>query len=453
MVPRISADGAECVLSSGVWVRSTNTPYPGEEPRENFVVKDLDGDGEVLTMRVKDPSGAYKVSPEDPRLMILREPTDFLEEQGPFYHLFPEGEFRNFDGFTKKFENPYRFDLNRQAPALFSPREYGAGPLPLYLKEAQALAKAFVERSNIVGVHTHHTFGGFLLRPSSSRPDTEFSTLDLEIYKLIGKVGESITGYKPLSVYHDFKYDPKSVTTGAWDDWHYDHRGVFSWTTEIWSLAHQAGVKKEKALEIYQNPTAQELLSFIKWCETHLNPSDYFKPWVSYQHPQLGAVEIGGWRTLYTWRNPPLKFLKTELEKLTEFTLQQAQMSPMVHVKDISVSSLGAQLYQLKVVVQNTGFLPTYVSEMAKSLKVYASPMVNLKLDSKQKLIEGKEQATTNHLSGRAEAWPWVSPVWSHDVSNTHESQFCWVLQGSGKVEFEAKYGTGGTVRAKVDIQ
>ena len=49
-------------------------------------------------MRVEDSAGAFKVCPKDSRLMISREPYDSI---GPFYHLFPEGEFKNFDGFKR----------------------------------------------------------------------------------------------------------------------------------------------------------------------------------------------------------------------------------------------------------------------------------------------------------------------------------------------------------------
>ena len=39
-----------------------------------FIVYDLDGDGRILQMRVKDPAGPWKVSPEDDRVMVRREP-------------------------------------------------------------------------------------------------------------------------------------------------------------------------------------------------------------------------------------------------------------------------------------------------------------------------------------------------------------------------------------------
>ena len=52
--------------------------------------QDIDGDGRVLTMRVPDPNGAWKVHPDDARLLVPRA----LDEDGPgdYYRLLPEGD-------------------------------------------------------------------------------------------------------------------------------------------------------------------------------------------------------------------------------------------------------------------------------------------------------------------------------------------------------------------------
>ena len=65
---------------------------------------------------------------------------------------------------------------------------------------------------------------------------------DLRIFKAIGDKGTELTGYPNISVFHDFKYHPKEVITGVFDDWMYDHLGVYAWTVEIWSPQRQAGL-------------------------------------------------------------------------------------------------------------------------------------------------------------------------------------------------------------------
>lgn len=450
IVPRISVEGAEAALTKGQLFRSSPENFPSHQPLENFIEKDLDGDGQTLMMRIKDPSGQFKICDQDPRLMILREPHEY---GGEYYHLIPEGEFINFDGFTKSYTELKKFDLNRQSPIQFSPQEYGAGPLPMYLKEAQALAQAFVGKPNIVGVHTHHTFGGFLLRPSSLRPDSDLPSFDLEIFKGQGKMGEGITGYKHYSVYHDFRYDPKKLTTGTWDDWHYDHRGVFSWTTEIWSLAQKAGIQFDRPLDYYQNPTTEALIKMIRWCDQNLKQDQFFKPWQPFNHPQLGNIEIGGWLGLFTFRNPPPQFLKPELEKLTKFTIQQALMSPRVAAETHSIQKMGSDLFQVKIKTQNTGYLPTHLSENAKKLGVYDAPLATLHLENKQKLIQGKLENQVPHLTGRSMSLPWVSPLWGGPVENKHESLHEYLIQGLGTIRLCVDYQTGGRIELQIELK
>src|SRR5574341_1052610 len=79
IVPRVNPDGAEWALAdSPKVIRSVTRPYPFAEDHIDGLVQDedIDGDGRILQMRVEDPNGAWKVHPDDPRLMIRREPIE-----------------------------------------------------------------------------------------------------------------------------------------------------------------------------------------------------------------------------------------------------------------------------------------------------------------------------------------------------------------------------------------
>ncbi|MBX7232331.1 MAG: hypothetical protein K1X29_09630 [Bdellovibrionales bacterium] len=453
VIPRLSVDGAEYVLKNKSPLRSSPEIFPGHIPKENFVIKDMDGDNEVLMMRVPDESGLFKVSPEDPRLMIQREPFDRFSNAGPFYHLYPEGEFVNFDGFHKKFINPMRYDLNRQAPAEFSPKEYGAGATPTELPEAKMLMNAIVERPNIAISLTHHTYGGYLLRPMSTHPDSDFTVNDLSIFKAMGEIGQKLTGYKTLSVYHEFRYDPKECIAGAWDDWCYLHRGIFSWTTEFWSLPAQCGIQYENATDIYLKPGNENLLKVLQWCDQNLTPGSYFKDWKKVSHPQLGAVEVGGWRTLFTWSNPPAEYLAPELKKVNEFTLCLAQMLPKILIKNMGVEKKSKDGFLVKVELQNTGFLPTSISDMAQKINVYDSPRATIQLGPQQKIIVGKPETHLPHLKGRSCRSPWSSSVMgSGCVENDNETRLEWYIEGSGQILLQINYGAGGSLQKQIAL-
>ena len=97
--PRVNPDGAELAMADEPrYIRSSTRPYPyEEEPIGGLVREDVDGDGRMLSMRIPDPNGAWKVSSEDPRLMVRRDPT---ETGGEYYRLLPEGTLENYDGVT-----------------------------------------------------------------------------------------------------------------------------------------------------------------------------------------------------------------------------------------------------------------------------------------------------------------------------------------------------------------
>ena len=89
--PRLNPDGAEAASGDNPkFVRSSLRPYPyDEDPIEGIVARDIDGDGRILSMRIPDKNGNWKKHPDEPRLLIRREPVD---EGGEYYSLLNEGD-------------------------------------------------------------------------------------------------------------------------------------------------------------------------------------------------------------------------------------------------------------------------------------------------------------------------------------------------------------------------
>jgi murein tripeptide amidase MpaA len=93
IVPAINVDGMERILSGQPGdIRSSVRPFPFPEQQDGLVQEDLDGDGQITWMRLKDPAGPWKVSDLDPRIMTKRGPD---ETGGDYYFLLPEGMVQN----------------------------------------------------------------------------------------------------------------------------------------------------------------------------------------------------------------------------------------------------------------------------------------------------------------------------------------------------------------------
>ena len=75
VVPRLNPDGAEIALSEQPrYVRSSVRKYPLPEREDGLQAEDVDGDGRILTMRLRDPNGNWKAHPDAPALMVRRDP-------------------------------------------------------------------------------------------------------------------------------------------------------------------------------------------------------------------------------------------------------------------------------------------------------------------------------------------------------------------------------------------
>lgn len=320
--PRVNPDGAELALADKPKIiRSSTRPYPyDEEPLTGLLEEDLDGDGRILTMRIVDPNGTWKAHPDDPRIMVQRDPT---ETGGTFYRILPEGPVKNYDGVTITVPRDKQgLDLNRNFPYGWRQEgeQSGAGPFPASEPEVRNLVAFIAAHPNITGGVAFHTFSGVLLRPFDGKSDDEFPAEDLWTYKKIGEKGTAITGYPNISVFHEFKYHPKSVITGAFDEWMFEHMGIFAWTVEIWSPQMRAGIEKYKYIDWYRDHPIEDDFKLLKWNDEVLGGKGYVN-WYRFQHPQLGEVELGGWDVAYCWRNPPPEQLEKELALFPKWLL------------------------------------------------------------------------------------------------------------------------------------
>jgi len=453
LCPRINPDGAEWALADKPkWVRSSTRPYPhDEEEIDGLSVEDIDGDGRILQMRIPDPNGLWKPHPEEPRLLIRRDP---IETGGTYYRLLPEGRLENYDGFTLRIKKPrHGIDLNRNFPGSWRQEfeQLGAGPYPTSEPEVRAVVDFIVRHPNITGGTSFHTWSGVLLRPFEHTPDEDMDAEDLWVYKAIGKKGTELTGYPSISVYHEFRYHPKSVIGGTFD-WIYEHLGMFSWVVEIWAPMREAGVTDYKYIDWFRDHSSDDDLKLIRWSDTKLDGVAHI-PWRPFDHPQLGRVEIGGWNRFHAFSNPPLKLLERELARFPKWLLWQALISPKLELVHAGAEALGKGLWRVRVVVQNTGWLPAYVSKRALARKVVRGIVAEISLPAGATLAGGKAREEKGQLEGKAYKHTGVS-FWPDYHITDDRMLLEWIVQGEVgmKVDVEARHERAGTVRAEIAL-
>lgn len=452
LAPRLNPDGAALALADvPQYIRSGTRPYPFEEKADGIHAEDMDGDGRILQMRIPDPNGDWKVSSLDPKLMEKRGPD---EQEGKFYRLFVEGRIENFDGVQIQEARPVQgLDFNRNFPFEWKPEneQSGAGPYPTSEVEIRAMVDFITRHPNINIAVTYHTFSGVILRPFSTRPDDKMDVNDLWVYELMGERGKELTGYKCISVYHGFRYHPNEVTTGAFDDWVYDHLGMFAFTVELWDLPGRAGIEDRDFIKWFRVHPHEDDVKILRWLEENGNPDAYLD-WYAYEHPQLGPVELGGLNRMYTFRNPPHAFMGEEAEKNTPWALALADMLPHLALRELTATPLGNDRYRLRLVVENSGFLSTATSGQGQKRNAARPVRVELALPEGAVLVTGKARTELGHLQGRSNKLEVTGVYGSSPTDNRAWTE--WVVSGPSGAEIEVTVLSerAGTIRTGVAL-
>ena len=451
--PRINPDGAEWAMrDTPRIVRSSTRPYPfDEEHVDGLDIEDVDGDGRILSMRIPDANGNWKCHPGDPRLMVAREPTEY---GGQYYRMLPEGKLRDYDGVTIKVnKDKAGLDLNRNFPAGWRQEfeQLGAGPYPTSEPEVRAVVQFITHHPNITGGLSFHTWSGVLLRPFGTQSDEEMPAEDLWAFKEQGDKGTAITGYPAISVYHEFRYHPKEVISGTFD-WIYEHLGLYEWTVEIWCPMREAGIKDYKYIDWFRDHPVADDLKMLAWADKELGGKGYVD-WYKFNHPQLGEVEIGGWDKIYAFRNPPPHLLEKEIAKFPDWLVWNTLISPKLELVSATAEKVSGDSYRVRAVVQNTGYLPSYVSKRAQQRKQTRGVIGEISLPAGAELVSGEPRALAGELEGRAYKHTLMS-FWTDTTPTADRTKLEWVVKApqGGEVQLVVRHDKAGVVRVTVPL-
>jgi len=456
LCPRLNPDGAELALAERPrHIRSSTRRYPfDEEPVEGLSVEDVDGDGRVLFMRVPDPHGPYKKCAADPRLMVAREPGEF---GGEYYRVMPEGTLAHYDGLgisvNKDLEG---LDLNRNFPASWRQEfeQVGAGPYPASEPEVRAMVDFIVGHPNIGAAISFHTHSGVILRPMGTQCDDDMIPEDLWTYKRFSALGEKLTGYPAISIWHDFKYHPKEVITGT-QDWLYEHVGALFWVVELWSPNKEAGITDYKWIEWYREHPVEDDLKLLKWSDEQCGGAAHVD-WKPFDHPQLGAVEIGGWDKMNFWRNPPPHLREREAARFPAWMTQIALSLPRLELLRTEVRALGPDTWRVRLAVANSGYLPAYVSKRALARKTVRGVMFEIHLPEGNpniSLVSGKQRMEGPQLEGHGPKNALQAFLPNREITGDRAVGE-WVVRApkGSHIALSARAERAGVVRAEVSL-
>ena len=310
---------------------------------------DLDGDGHITMMIRKSPTGRFIKDPQDPRKLIMVD----SDKVGEYEMLGQEGTDGDGDGEVNDDGVGY-YDPNRDWGWNWQPDYVQRGALryPFTLPENRSVMEFVMEHPNIAGAQSFHNSGGMILRgPGAEEDINTYNREDIRIYDAIGKKGEElIPGYRYLTVYKDLY----SVFGGELD-WFYGNRGIFTYTNELMTsylYFHKQSEGRGNQDENFD-------------VDKYLTMGDAFVNWHEFEHPQFGAVEIGGFKKTYGRAHPGF-LLEQDAHRNAAFTIYHAYHTPKLSIMDVKEEDLGGGLKAITATIFNERLMPTHASQDLK---------------------------------------------------------------------------------------
>jgi len=437
--PKFNPDGSDLVLLHDQPLRSTTRPVDDDEDGvpDDDPPNDLDGDGWIMQMRIPDPAGPFVADPDDPRILI-RDAAG--TRAGARYRVETEGIDDDGDGAINE-DGFGGIDMNRNFPRNWERWHIqpGAGDFPLSEPETRAAVEFIDAHRNITGIVHGHTSGGFVYRLPSASPPSTFPEIDLQLILHLGEEYTRTTGRPVIPS----STDPVEHRYGTLISWGYWDQGVIGWVPEYSPGPSEWVTDYDEDGEISQ---AEQL----RFDDEELG-GRYFVEWTPFQHPTLGRVEIGGWRTRFWGQNPPPEFLEAETAKQVPWILYLAEQAPRLELAEPTVTALGDGTFRVDATVSNAGYLPTSITDRGvvgrerpdgtTDRQVVRAPAVRLRAVGVE-IVDGPARRVIPHLAG--------SNPYLRAVTETSRT-VSWVVRPTGAeraVRVTASSDKAGTVRS-----
>ena len=427
IAPSINPDGRDYFANIGVPPRSGLIPFDNDRDGlfDEDGPDDLNGDKNISQMRRRNPDGAYKADPKDPRRMIRVEPG----EKGEYDLLGMEGIDNDGDGQINE-DGPGGYDGNRDWGFNWEPNyvQSGAHKYPFSQPENRAVRDFVSSHRNITAAQSFHNTGGMILRgPSIQNGGAEaYSRSDDAAIEAIGKKGEKILpGYSLLTIWKDLY----SVYGGE-IDWFHGAMGCFVYSNELWN-SYMMFYDRENT-DSYE---FDKLLLF----------EDGFIPWQKVNHPVYGEVEVGGFSKMFGRLHPGF-MLETDAHRNAAFCLYNAYETPKLEISNLKVTKTEGGLREITASITNTRMIPTH---SASNLKFKIDPPVYAFLDGGT-VVAGMivENADLNITSEQKRN---PQRIEIPNIAGYQKVDVKWIVKGGSKYTVRVESVKGGRASAQIE--
>jgi hypothetical protein len=434
LIPSINPDGRDQWLHHAQTASSSRSglrPYDNDADgvADEDDVDDLDGNGSITMMRIKDPNGRYKPHPDFPEHLMIEVATD---EKGEYSLLGLEGLDNDGDGRVN--EDPAGgYDMNRNWAWDWQPNyiQFGAQDYPFSLPETRAIAAFIIDHANIAAFQSYHNAGGMILR-SPGREGGVTRSGDDRALQFIAQRGEKMLPfYRSMIIWKDLY-----TVWGGEVDWLYGARGILGFTSELWNMRN---IEKGSGM-----PSRESEAAFLKY--VLLN--DGIVKWHEFDHPTYGKIEIGGTRKEWS-RTPPSFLLEEECHRNMAFTLYHADQMPRLTIANPEVVKLDDGLFRIWITIENSRLIPTR-SEQDVINHISPPDIISLAGDQVKVLSSGR---VTDRFFKRVDAVKRrPERVELDSISGMNAVRVQFIVAGRGKFSVRVDSAKGGVFHSEATL-
>ncbi|MCZ6691838.1 MAG: M14 family metallopeptidase [Planctomycetota bacterium] len=454
-IPRPSPDATERSFGNPDREVAMNS-RPHDDDRDDRIdedgPEDLNGDGMMTMMRVKDSSGEWLPHPKDPRILIK---ADRVKNEQGMYLLYTEG--RDNDGDERWNEDPVGgVDFNRNMTFKYPSFKSGAGSHAVSEPETRAVMDFAFDHLNIAAVFCFTPDGNLehMWKPNSGsekkRNKTTLLSKDAPYVEHLAKA------YQDL---HEMKDAPKpGKPAGSFLEWAYFHYGRWALGTRGWWVpktkkekekdeetkdeetpgtedgktedeAEKPGDREteqeddenqdeeapeskdegesdeekpakvdEKKGKDKEDKRGAEELRALKWLDENHYPG--FVEWEKIEHPDFPGkeVEVGGFYPRCRL-NPPVELAEKLIDPNVDMLKLIAERLPRLELIRDRVDDLGDGLLRIRVRLINSGFLRTE-SNMGSTSRQLQRLQIELQLPEGAELLTAPARRSVGALDG-----------------------------------------------------
>lgn len=446
VIPRANPDASESFFTKPIRERETNF-NPFDDDRDGVTdeddAEDLNKDGFISWMRVKDPHGEWIVNPDDGRLMKKADPAK--GEKG-MYRLYIEGIDNDKDEEWNE-DAVGGTDFNRNFT--FNYQFFGkkSGIHQISEAETKAIADFVFDHPNIAVIFSFSSNDNLTTAWKNEPPRGEsphITSVLKEDEEYFGFISKKFNEMLKLSFGKDAPKPAKGE--GSFSDWAYYHAGRWSFAVRPWwageipkakdTVAAKDTTKKSPEPKKEGGEKSDDWqLKTLKWYDA-LGVKDVALEWTKFKHPDFPnyEVEIGGVKP-YLLINPPAESLNVYSKPFSIFVTYLARQLPAISLSNSKVEKVSDNLYRISVDVVNNGYLPTN-SGMGVRTRWIRNVRVSIDVGKGNSLSSGRAKLTLEPIQG----------------SGGYKT-LSWLVVGKGEVKITAESPTAGKAELRVSLK